>query len=126
MKPLIFIVDDDVFFQKYIASVLMVNNYDNIRSFNSGESCIRNLKLCPDIIILDHDMNGMSGTEVMKYLKANNIKIPVIMVSGREDKELIANVISLGVHKYFKKDGMLVSKLKEYFSKNYSQTFSMI
>ena len=71
-------------------------------------------------------MNGMSGTEVMKYLKANNINIPVIMVSGREDKELIANVIRLGVHKYFKKDGMLVKKLKEYFSKNYSQTFSMI
>jgi len=126
MKPLIFIVDDDVFFQKYIASVLMVNNYDNIKSFNSGELCIRNLNLSPDIIILDHDMNGMSGTEVMKYLKAHNIKVPVIMVSGREDKELIANVISLGVHKYFKKDGMLVNKLKEYFSKNYSQTFSMI
>jgi DNA-binding NarL/FixJ family response regulator len=126
MKPLIFIVDDDVFFQKYIASVLMVNNYDNIKSFSSGESCIRNLNLSPDIIILDHDMNGMSGTEVMKYLKAHNIKVPVIMVSGREDKELIANVISLGVHKYFKKDGMLVSKLKEYFSKNYSQTFSLI
>jgi DNA-binding NarL/FixJ family response regulator len=126
MKPLIFIVDDDVFFQKYIASVLMVNNYDNIKSFSSGELCIRNLNLSPDIIILDHDMNGMSGTEVMKYLKAHNIKVPVIMVSGREDKELIANVISLGVHKYFKKDGMLVSKLKEYFSKNYSQTFSLI
>jgi hypothetical protein len=43
------------------------------------------------------------------------------MVSGRDDEELIADVLSLGVHKYFRKDGMLFRNLKEYFKANYSK-----
>jgi len=123
--PLIFVVDDDIFFRNYISSILMMNGFSKIESFSSGELCLENLDRHPDIIVLDHDMVGMSGSDVLRYLKNSKSKTPVIMVSGRDDEELIADVLSLGVHKYFRKDGMLFRNLKEYFKANYSQELKM-
>lgn len=120
MKPLIFVVDDDMFFRNYITSILMMNNFDKVCSFSSGEMCIANLSMYPDIILLDHDMVGMSGTEVLRYLKENNLNIPVIMVSSRDDENLISEVVTLGVRKYIKKDDMLFKNIKEYFHKYYT------
>jgi len=120
MMPLIFIVDDDIFFRNYISSILNMNGFNNIKSFSSGELCLENIDFHPDIIVLDHDMIGMSGTDVLESLKKSKSNIPIIMVSGREDEELIAHVLSLGVHKYFRKDGKLFRNLKEYFRTNYS------
>jgi FixJ family two-component response regulator len=119
MNPLIFIVDDDLFFRNYITSLLMPINLVNVCQYSSGESCIENLGLKPDIIILDHDMNGMSGTEVLKYLDENKIKIPVIMVSGSDNEAMISEVIQLGVIKFIRKDEMLCKNLKDYFRLNY-------
>ncbi len=118
MKPLIFVVDDDVFFIKYISSLLSSNSFDNIKSFSDGENCIQNLSQYPDLILLDHDMVGMSGREVLKYLRNNNFNIPVVMVSGREEDELINEVYKLGAKKYFKKDEFLFKNLKEYLKTN--------
>jgi DNA-binding NarL/FixJ family response regulator len=115
MKPLIFIVDDDVFFRNYISTILTMNSLDNTLCFSSGELCIENLHQKPDLIILDHDMNGMSGTEVLRYLQSQNLKTPVIMVSSRDEDNLISEVINLGVHKFIKKDMLLCQNLKDYF-----------
>lgn len=123
--PLVFIVDDDIFFRNYISSILTMNGFNNIESFSSGERCIANINKLPDVIVLDHDMVGMSGTEVLTYLKNKNNKTPVIMVSGRDDEELIADVLSLGVRKYFKKDGDLFRNLKNYFKENYTAELRM-
>lgn len=123
--PLVFIVDDDIFFRNYISSILTMNGFNNIESFSSGERCIENINKLPDVIVLDHDMVGMSGTEVLTYLKNKNNKTPVIMVSGRDDEELIADVLSLGVRKYFKKDGDLFRNLKNYFKENYTAELRM-
>ena len=103
-----------------------MNGFSNIESFGSGELCIENLNNKPDIIVLDHDMVGMSGTDVLMFLNENKVKIPVIMVSGRDDSELIANVLSLGVHKYFKKDGKLFQNLKRYFKDNYTEKLNVV
>ncbi|MBN2746648.1 MAG: response regulator [Bacteroidales bacterium] len=116
MKPLIFVVDDDVFFIKYISTLLCSNSFDNIKSFSDGEKLIANLHHYPDLILLDHDMEGMSGREVLKYLQQNKFDIPVVMVSGREEEELINEVYTLGVRKYFIKDEFLFRNLKDFLN----------
>jgi len=61
----------------------------------------------------------MSGSDVLRYLKKTKKNIPVLMVSGREEPELISEMIKLGVHKYLKKDEQLLATLKDYFTSNY-------
>lgn len=119
MEPLIFIVDDDLFFRNYITSILSMNQYTNIMAFSSGELCLEHLNLNPDIIILDHDMHGLSGTDVLEALKQDMATPQVIMVSGRDEEALIAKVINLGVHKFFHKDHRLFRLLTAYFKDNY-------
>ena len=121
MKPLIFIVDDDMFFRKYITSVLVSNGFDNLQTFSSAEDSIQQLHQSPDVIIVDQELKGMSGIDLLNHLQNTKQRIPFIMVSGEDDQEIISKVIKLGAMKYIKKDEMLVNHLKDYFESNYQK-----
>ncbi|OIP01410.1 MAG: hypothetical protein AUJ98_04490 [Bacteroidetes bacterium CG2_30_33_31] len=116
MEPLISIVDDDIFFQNYISAFLRQHNFNRVISYSTGEMCLANIDKRPDLIILDHDMNGLSGTDVLKEMNRQANVFDVIMVSSRDDEDLIQSVVKLGVKKYIKKDNELQKNLKEYFS----------
>ena len=58
----------------------------------------------PTIAILDHDMPGMTGIEVVRQL--NNLEIPVkaIMLTIYANRNLLQEAVSLGVAGYVMKD----------------------
>ena len=62
-------------------------------------------KICPDLILMDVNMPGLNGIETLKELKKNceNFRIPVIMVTAEAKKELILEMIQLGVSGYLVK-----------------------
>ncbi len=57
------------------------------------------------LILLDYDMPGESGTEVFKKLKANPKLhgIPIIFLTGVNDRDLISRALSLGPQGYLLK-----------------------
>ncbi|MEA3316391.1 MAG: response regulator [Bacteroidota bacterium] len=57
----------------------------------------------PDLILLDIMMPGISGFDVLEYMKQNNILIPTIVISAyhKSDKHRLA--IELGALDYIKK-----------------------
>ena len=57
-----------------------------------------------DILILDIDMPGRNGLEVLKDLRERNIKLPVLVFSFHPEKQIAIRVLKAGAWGYLSKD----------------------
>ena len=57
-----------------------------------------------DILILDMDMPGRNGLEVLKQLKSENNKIPVLVFSMHPAEQIAVRAIKSGAQGYLSKD----------------------
>lgn len=117
-EKLIFIVDDDKVILNLLEYTFKSLSGFEVRTFNSGEDCIRNMGLNPDLVVLDHMFylqgnNLMSGLETLKELRKIDKDIPVIILSSQEDKLLIREFIQNGASKYIPKEDYFIDTLVE-------------
>jgi putative two-component system response regulator len=85
-KPIILTVDDDAIVLNLVIEALK-DSY-TVRPFNSGHAALAYLKTnTADLILLDHNMPGMTGLEVLGQLQFNEKtrSIPVVFLTGSED-----------------------------------------
>lgn len=108
-KMMIWAVDDDETNLKLIETILEQAGFRNIHNFTSGEDMLREIeKTCPDLILLDIMMPGMSGYDVLSKLKsaASCRHVPVIMITAatlQEDMAPLRRSFELGAIDYISK-----------------------
>ncbi|MDR3093424.1 MAG: response regulator [Bacteroidales bacterium] len=121
-EKLIFFVDDEPMFINLLEYTFKCKDGFATKAFHKGEDCIAQLNLNPSLVVVDLflEVNLMSGLEVVKAVKAWNVDIPVIMLSGNSDADMIAEAKSLGVVDYIIKDGYFIDKLVECVAKTLS------
>jgi two-component system OmpR family response regulator len=95
-KILLFLVDDDALFLKSLEIEFAENTESVIKTFSTGELCLKNISQNPDIIILDYHLNGIdkhaiNGLETLDRIKTANQGIPVIMLSSQDKIEVAVN-----------------------------------
>lgn len=61
----------------------------------------------PDLIIMDIHMEGMSGLEVVKKLRKEGSKVPIIIMSGNTNEETVVEGFDLGIEDFIKKPAQL-------------------
>jgi DNA-binding NarL/FixJ family response regulator len=113
----IFLVDDDSSYLYPLGFFLQRNTNHMVFCYTSGEECIKNMHHCPDIIILDFNLNPelpnkMNGLEVLKEVKVMSPKTKVVMLSGRETLKGVTDSLKLGAHTYVIKDIEALETLK--------------
>lgn len=89
-----------------------------VRSYFSGEDCIKNLDQNPELIVLDYYMGGedegaMTGLDTLKKINELKASIPVIILSREKDTETINEFIKEGAMKYVIKDNYFIDTLIE-------------
>ena len=57
----------------------------------------------PDLVILDIQMPGMSGLEVLAHLKRIAPKVPVLIITAHGDSERVISAMKLGAFEYIEK-----------------------
>lgn len=117
--PLIFIVDD----QMYIRRVLQISLEEKgfkTREFESGVELIKFISEPgetekPDLILLDIMMPELDGFETLQKLKefASYSKIPVIIISARNQKEDVLKALKLGAKDFIVKPFDMVSVINK-------------
>ena len=95
-KILIFLVDDDALFLKSLEIEFTQNTESVIKTYATGELCLKNISQNPDVIILDYYLNGIhknaiNGLETLDRIKTINPQIPVIMLSSQDKIEVAVN-----------------------------------
>lgn len=112
-KKCILAVDDDVIILTRISNIL--RHYYDLVTVNSGMRALRYLKQeKPDLILLDIRMVQQDGIETLREIrKMEECKdIPVIMLTGVENKDTVVESARLGVCDYLLKPFSSVELLK--------------
>jgi len=99
-----FIVDDDVFCASMHQQDLQNMGFNDTTYFSNGIDCLNNLDQKPDIVFLDHNMEGITGCEVLKKIKRYNPSIYVVMISGQETIKTAVDAFRYGAFDYIIKD----------------------
>jgi FixJ family two-component response regulator len=99
----IHIVDDDDAVRDSLRALL--ESYDFlVTDHASGDDFLREFSgLALGCVLLDIHMPGISGLELLKILRSRGLHIPAIVISGRADSELGADLIQNGALAVFDK-----------------------
>ena len=105
----IFVVDDNKVFAQMMKDHLSENPQNMVKVFYSGEDCLKNLYLSPDVIILDYNLNDESkeaknGLEILTEIKKEVPSPHVIILSSQERYGIALETISKGAEQYVIKD----------------------
>ena len=99
----IMVVDDETDVREVLAEYLELKGFD-VRQASSGEEGLEKVaESCPDVVLLDLGLPGLSGIETLRRLKSNNPALCVIVVSGNQDQDLAQKVLAMGAADYVPK-----------------------
>lgn len=104
IKATILVVDDAVEVQRYLRTLLELDSY-RVMVASNGYEALEVLGHSPsvDVVLLDLQMPGMDGLEVLRRIRNSCPKVKVIMCSGVTDPEKVCQALCLGVHAYLVK-----------------------
>lgn len=121
MEPIknfrLFLVDDDTFNLQLTKKFIENLGYIDIKAFNNGTDCLNNLTLKPNVIILDHNMDDISGFEVLKKIKRFDPNIYVVMLSGQESMETAVDSLKYGAFDYIIKGQESLNRISDVLSR---------
>jgi len=99
----ILIVDDEKLHQHSLMELMAQHGY-KIDSANNGAEAIVKLKADNiSIILLDLNMGGSNGEDVMHFITEKNINTTIIVVSGETSFEAAENAIKHGAYDFIRK-----------------------
>lgn len=102
----IMIADDYEIIREGIKRVLeFEDNIKVVAESVDGNDIINQVKILkPDVLLLDMSMPGYSGLEILKFLRADNLDIKVIMLTIERGADIINAAIEAGADGYVVKE----------------------
>ena len=125
-KIKLLLVDDEVKFLQSIAQRLELKNIDVIAVSNGEEAIASAEKDLFDVAVVDFQMPGMDGTQVLKALKKRHKYLEIIMLTGHATVDSAVECTKLGAFKYLEKPyafEKLVEVIKEAYEARLKKKF---
>ena len=125
-KIKILLVDDEIDFLKTITERLTLKDFD-VTAASTGKdalTCVENDLF--DVAVVDFQMPGMEGTQVLKALKEKHKYLEIIMLTGHATIDSAVECTKLGAFKYLEKPydfEKLVETIKEAYEARLKKKF---
>lgn len=82
-KPRILVVDDDEPILRLMSSILSEFNFEPVTAMSGLEAIGKAGQIHPDLILLDMNMPGMSGRQVIeRFRRDGSPAVPILILSG--------------------------------------------
>jgi guanine deaminase len=102
-KATILIADDSEVSRDYMANILRSSGYHVIQAIDGGSALKVVHEHAITLAIIDHYMAPHGGFEFARYVRDNNLKLPMIMVTNEESSDLLIETTRFGIGRYLKK-----------------------
>lgn len=101
------LADDHNLLRKTLVTYLeQQDNLVVVGEASDGDAAVKQtVSLLPDILILDLNMPGLSGLEVLTRIRAEATSVKVIVLTGREEDWYIIQALRQGANGYILKSG---------------------
>ena len=95
-KKLVLIVDDDYTVTSMLRRLFLLEGF-NVQTARDGEEGLECAKARqPDLVLLDYNLPGRDGVEVLRDLKRLYADIKIIMITGTDDETLQNKAVQAG------------------------------
>ena len=102
-KDRVLVVDDDLAVRTMLGKVMAGNDFDVVET-SSGEEALAAVEENDfDLILLDINMRGINGFEVIQQLRGEGFSTPVMVVSGRKEDQDALYGLEIGADDYITK-----------------------
>lgn len=99
------LVDDQDLVRQGVAGLLSLSDkVEVIWQATDGEHALEQLAVKPDVMLLDIRMPKMNGIELVKLLREQGNKLPILMLTTFDDSELFMQSLQAGANGFLLKD----------------------
>src|SRR6202044_3925738 len=112
--PRILIVEDEDNARKGYEALLRRWNFEVLGVASGEEALAKFQDFQPSVILLDVELPGMNGLDLLTHLGEDILRIPVIIITGRGSDERVIQAIEAGAFWYIKKP-LKAPDLKAFF-----------
>jgi FixJ family two-component response regulator len=97
------LVENDLPTNRAFARLLRAHGF-TVEAFGSAEQLLaRGPQPAIECLLLDVDLDGMSGLELQQLLRDRLVAIPIIFITGRDDPGVRARAFEAGCSKFLSK-----------------------
>jgi two-component system response regulator FixJ len=109
------VVDDDAAVRSALKFALELEGL-KVRIYDGPQALLADRELpCRGCLVIDYRMPDMDGLELIDVLRAHDLRYPVIMITGRANKELRRRAEKSGVYRLLEKplsDSVLLDSIR--------------
>jgi len=99
----VYVVDDDASMRRSLLRLLTASNF-RVRVFDSAEGFLEQADTVSDgCLVVDIQLGGMTGLDLMTQLMERGFSLPVIAMSGFHDERFEGEVLRLGARAFLHK-----------------------
>jgi len=102
----VFLIDDSTTAREILKRILLSLKFKILDEANNGEIALTKLqgsKIKPDLIFIDMEMPLMDGIETIQRIKPFIPDPKIIMVTSHGERDMVMELLKLGVKGYIKK-----------------------
>ena len=95
-EPHVLVIDDDKMIRDLLRQLLGPEGY-RVATASEGEEALRYVSHGPpDLVLLDLKMPGMNGVEFLRRFREEHADVPVMVITGYPDSDLMAQAMRCG------------------------------
>ena len=95
-EPHVLVVDDELVVRDVVRKLLEPKGYRVTTASDGKEGLDRVSDGAPDLVLLDLKMSGMDGVEFLRRFREKHADVPVMVVTGYPDSDLMVQAMRFG------------------------------
>ena len=115
-KPLVFVVDDDVWLRESLETLIRDEGWQPETFASAQEFLDRPRTFTPSCLVLDISLPGLNGLELQKRVAVERTDMPIIFITGHGDIPMSVGAMKAGAVKFLTKpfnDEVLLTAIRQ-------------
>jgi FixJ family two-component response regulator len=115
-KPIVFVVDDDVWIRESLQTLLQDEGWQPETFASAQEFLDRPRPLTPNCLVLDVSLPGLDGLELQKRIAGQRTDMPIIFITGHGDIPMSVGAVKAGAIEFLTKpfsDEVLLTAIRQ-------------